>query len=77
METKRESETEKREYVINIDVQIIHTGEKIPDKGFVINPIEEFINTRLEKFKHAYRLKRVDINIDELEEDFEDEEDEL
>ncbi|MBT6047744.1 MAG: hypothetical protein HOG49_13125 [Candidatus Scalindua sp.] len=71
---EKKPEVEEREYIIEIATQILFTGEKVPDKGFVINPIEEFISKRLEKFKHAYRLQRTKVTIDELLEEDEYEE---
>jgi len=65
-------EIEEQEYIIEIAVQILYTGEKVPDKAYVINPIEEFISNRLDKFKHAYKLQRTKVTIDEME--YEDEE---
>jgi len=74
---KQIDEEEKREYLIDFEVQIIYTGEKLPDKGYVVNPIEDFIHKRLEKFKHDYRLRRIKITIDELEEELTEEDDEF
>ncbi|MBT6046454.1 hypothetical protein HN682_10025 [Candidatus Peregrinibacteria bacterium] len=60
-------EIEKKEYIVEIAIQLLYTGEKVPDKGFVINPIEEFINKRVDKFKHAYEIQRSKVTVDGLE----------
>jgi len=74
MEDKKE-ELDLKDYVINFEIQIIHSGEKIPNKSYVVTPIENFILDRIEKFKHSYRVKRLRITIDEEEEYIIEEED--
>jgi hypothetical protein len=72
-----EQETEEREYIIEIATQVLYTGERVPDKAYVINPIENFITDTIDKFKHKYRLQRTKVTIDELVEDEYEEEEEI
>lgn len=68
MEDTKNSEVEEKEYIIDIVAQLIYKGENYPDKAYVVKPIEDYIIKKVNAYKHSHRIKGIDIDIVELDE---------